>query len=59
MDDRLNRHIQDTLNVLNLVPSEAEYLKISMMMVYKFGQRDQMEEDHENEMKRVEETFKK
>ena len=51
MNEKLKRHIQDTIDTLNLSESQAEYLKNCMMMAYHFGERDQLIEDYENNKK--------
>ena len=47
MTEKLKRHIQDTANTLQLNPEQTEYLKNCMDIAYKFGQRDQIQEDYE------------
>jgi|GEM_PF-2903901 len=47
MNEKLKRHIKDTVNTLQLDPEQAEYLKSCMDIAYKLGQRDQIQEDYE------------
>lgn len=59
MNDKFLRHIQDTADTLQLSKEQAEYLKNCMMIAYHMGSRDQLEIDHNAEMKRIEGMFKK
>lgn len=51
MDDRLKRHIQDTIQHLELNEAEGNYLKSCMQMAYTLGERHQLDIDHESTMK--------
>ena len=45
MNQRLNRHIQDTADTLQLTKSQAEYLKSCMQIAFHLGERAEMEEE--------------
>ena len=57
MNDKLNRHIQDTIMQLELNEEEGNYLKSCMQIAYTMGERNQLEIDHKAEMKRIEGMF--
>jgi len=57
--DKLKRHIQDTLDTLQLSKDKAEYLKNCMFIAYHLGERNQLDEDYQAELKRIEGIGKK
>lgn len=47
MDDKLKRHIQDTLNTLQLSKDKVEYLKSCMDISYRMGEKSGLEQGQE------------
>jgi len=50
MNKTLNRHIQDTIQHLELNQEEANYLKSCMEMLIIMAEREQLEKDHKATM---------
>lgn len=44
MNDKLKRHIQDTINNLQLTIAQAEYLKSCMEIAYRIGRGEALDE---------------
>lgn len=55
MTDQMKRLVADTANTLQLSSDLTEYLRSCLEIAYTYGQRDQLVEDHADEMKRFDE----
>lgn len=51
MNSDIKRHIQDTISILELTPSEANYLETCMTIAYQKGRRDQLMEIYKENKK--------